>query len=352
MSDRLGHASYGKFILLAAISKVLLMDRSYMALGGGGFLLPLFAAALMAGLMVMLHRGGRRAFVLKNGQRPDGAMRIAMGLVALGIFFEVVSLVGSTAVNMKYETFLTTDEGQLAAAVLGAMALAAIQGLTGLEGAGKIGLVVTLLILLLVLSAGYSNYDGFRIFPLLSGDGRQYVLPLMEWLMAFWPVVLLWVFPKKEVHAPEMIKSGLKGILWGGLWCAVVYLGCVLVRSPFSAQPGYSPVEFLFEQATMGRAFYRLDPLISIAITMVTVVTGALALSVCGVLLQQIIGLPHKRPVVALTAALALLVLYWVLTPGSPLWGSLAMIRSLAPGLMLSGLLLRTVWGRSGCHEG
>ncbi len=134
----------------------------------------------------------------------------------------------------------------------------------------------------------------------------------------------------QEVWHP---RSLLRRTLGGG-----ILLACLMVRSPYSVQPGFSPVSFLFEQATMGRSFYRLDPILSVAITCLGVVSGALGLYVCGILVKRIVGLPDVRPAVVLIGMACLCAIQWSLTPGSPLWGWEAMWKAGAFGFSLGEL--------------
>ena len=96
----------------------------------------------------------------------------------------------------------------------------------------------------------------------------------------------------------------------------------------------------------MGRSFYRLDPILSVAITCLGVVSGALGLYVCGILVKRIVGLPDVRPAVVLIGMACLCAIQWSLTPGSPLWGMGSDVESWSVWFLLGGIALGLLTGR------
>lgn len=351
MREKLGYSAYGKFILITALAKVLLVDNSLSVLGGGAFLVPLIALAGGIALIFLLDRNRLRGGLCPaDGAAPTWPQRLVMLLFFAAILMEVTANASRMTLTMKHDTFLTTGESTIAAVVLAAMVAGAFFGLTGMDGAGKIGLVLSFIVLILGLWAAYSNYDPFRVLPLVREDWKDYLWAGLQWTMAFWPVALLWVFPQKPSDTPRIKKFGIRGACYGALWGGGILLACLMVRSPYSAQPGFSPVSFLFEQATMGRSFYRLDPILSVAISCMGVVSGALGLYVCGILLKRIVGLPDVRPAVVLMGMACLCAIQWSLTPGSPLWGIGSDVESWSIWFFLGGIVLGLITGRRRAH--
>lgn len=352
MREKLGYSAFGKFILITSLAKVLLVDNSLSILGGGAFLVPLIALVGGVALIFLLDQNRLRGGLCPlDGETSTLSQRMVMILFLVAILMEVTANVSRMTLTMKYDTFLTTGESTIAAVVLAAMVAGAFFGLTGMDGAGKIGLVLSFLVLILGLWAAYSNYDPFRVLPLVREDWKDYVRAGLQWIMAFWPIVLLWVFPQKSSDTPRIKKFGIRGACFGALWGGGILLACLMVRSPYSVQPGFSPVSFLFEQATMGRSFYRLDPILSVAITCLGVVSGALGLYVCGILVKRIVGLPDVRPAVVLIGMACLCAIQWSLTPGSPLWGMGSDVESWSVWFLLGGIALGLLTGRRMRHS-
>ena len=192
MREKLGYSAFGKFILITSLAKVLLVDNSLSILGGGAFLVPLIALVGGVALIFLLDQNRLRGGLCPlDGETSTLSQRMVMILFLVAILMEVTANVSRMTLTMKYDTFLTTGESTIAAVVLAAMVAGAFFGLTGMDGAGKIGLVLSFLVLILGLWAAYSNYDPFRVLPLVREDWKDYVRAGLQWIMAFWPIVLL-----------------------------------------------------------------------------------------------------------------------------------------------------------------
>ena len=316
--QRLGAKAVSRLTMCAMVTRAMTVDAS-MVEDAGAFVVCIPALALLfgEGILLAVRRSRRQVAQLRTRDATHTAhLKEGYGMSGISAFFlclffllTAAQLLTRLASFIHSYSFSAVDGTTLLAAAAIAMTAVAFTRFLGMESVLHMGLWPMLGIVGLALIAAWSTYEPLRLLPMLPTQPWRAVWAVASYLTCVWPVLLPYVFTTETAGGQPLLRACRRGLLFGTIWATLLLLAAVLCRSPFAQQAQISPVMALFAGGHLGRYLYRLDPLMSISLSIGAVVSGAFCLFAGASLCCRLLKIPHLRPAIAfvggVTATLA-----------------------------------------------